>query len=260
MKKIILSKTTAFILAVSFSLFIIACLKEQKSTTSSIGLTDFTKLQIPSLKIIGATSKASSRNHNCESDATQELDLSCQVANVTLVVNVPALKELPACDVTVSFRVTECISIGGQRYVDYDNFEYIACQEIMKRFSDQQAQPQSQSTPSLEEEYAYRVSLIAEWVFTSTIAQPLSSGSVIESNFYQDLCYRTNIIMADGTFIFSPKEFCGTGCCLRSRIFTSHGPNVPLEITTPRYIKIGECEDDEAIGIPGTCERSCGPQ
>jgi hypothetical protein len=236
MKKSRFSKYATPVFVFVFSIFIIACLKEQSNTTSKsakVDLVEFAKIHYPNIKFL-PISKTKSREVSCVPDP--EPDLQCETKYVQMIVPIPAIAHLPACDVTVNFNVTTCINVNnGEIYLDYTDFNYTACQEVLARLYQMQVMSY-QDYQSWEELYAYHVSINAEYTYSSMVAQANPNGTIIESHFYADLCYRSRIVELGELVFAQSRDICGSACCLRSRRYTSNGGGIPP--TALRWSKI----------------------
>lgn len=269
--------STQFLLlfAAAFSLFIVACMKEQTSSNSSSSKRDLSF-------IVGELSKkfdikpvnleAKSRSEECQAEPISGQD--CLTFDIQLNdVIVPAFDNFPDCDdVTVTARVTLCFSEDGSVSVAYDNFDYETCQEVMEYLNSLTGTTYMQA----EEKYTYKVSLIAEYMFSSQIALiygvNCSTNKFVESHFYSDICYKRCvepfkyiINNTEPPVVVEVLKFktykCGEGCCLRQRNFCVVGGNITS--TTPTYTQIGgDCEDLTTTCSKGQlpCRRTCGPQ
>ncbi len=258
MKKFLFSKVSAYVLAFVLSFFIVACLKEQSTTVPSsakIDLVEFAKLHYPNIKFL--PTKATARSVECVPEP--EPTLECETKDVEMKVQIPPVEFLPACEVTVNFTVTICKNINnGEIYLDYYNFEYKTCQDVLARLKSNQLLSYA-DFQILEERYAYLVSINAEYSYSSMIAEANPDGKVIEANFYTDLCYRASIVEIGEHLFAQARDICGTACCQRIRTYVIGSGGVPPQATNLRYNKIGECEVNETGEGLGSCERSCGP-
>lgn len=255
MKKLHFPRHSAFIFAFIFSVFIVACLKEQSNFSSKVddkNILEFAKSQKPIINVLPVSSQTNSIGCRGFTDP----DFQCEEKEVEMTIRVPEVGILPACDnVKVKFRATICKTPSGSIYVDYDTFEFQTCQNIMAMlYNNPFFSPQDVN--NIEEQYNYIASLIAEYTFSANLASSIPNGStIIEASFYTDLCYRARIVGLENQLFFE-KEFCGTGCCRRHRTYTNNGSNNPITFTAPSFQNIGGCESEgNSLGV--SCEKTC---
>lgn len=234
MKKMFSSTQFLLLFAAMFSLFIVACLKEQGD---------------PNYLDTKNFSRTSSFAEGCR--LTPIPGQTCNLAsNINIVVTLPASGNRPGCLVKVTVDIMQCEAPDGTISLSFSNFRVgQLCPELIDYLN--QLNSESEYSEALDILF-YDLSILAEHQEVSILAN--QGINVIDVGFFSALCYKR--CLYEGVPV---TNLCGDMCCKRSTKYTVI--NGQTQVSEPTFEASGtSCGSDAGCNTPtvSSCMHTCG--